>query len=354
MRALTRSEALVVWLLMTRSARRIPRGPGVEMPHRRTLQDVRRRAYERGWLRDRYIPAPLAFGRDRVTFALARPPADEILSVAERWSGRADAVVLWVGSDGVFAVFLSTRSSRARFGASPSFDDRLSPVQVLEVESRQSTVPVYFDFEMAWVRATGLPGVSDRCPRALPEPPEGEDGRPAKLPSPSQRGAIQRLVDASAHEIGPIRPRPLDALRGIEQRSERLGWAAHRSLLDPRAVASSVRGFPMWLSFVNGRLLPGRTPADLFRALVAVARVSPFLYVSDGTTVLFAALSRGPGAAGSPGRGPVLPTVQTCLKEISVVQWPLQTTRVLVDHEYGPALGGGIRKSRVRTLTGRS
>jgi hypothetical protein len=340
-RILTRTEAVVVQLLLARSRGPVARVPGIEMPHRRTLQSVRQRAYQRGWVRDRYVPAPAAFGLDRATFALARPHADSARALVEAWRARPENVLLWASDAGVFGAFFSRSGGETDLASELGGGAEASTVHLLESATTQQAIPVYFDFEMAWVRATGLTGVSRECPRPLAAPRLGADGPPSALPSPTQRTAIRAWVADLERTHGP-RPSVFPLLRPrIEEQSLRLGWVEFRPILDPGAVAAAVTGFPAWCAFVHGRLQPRAEPSELFRALVGEAGVSPFLFATDGGGVLFAALSRGPGVRRPPERLAILPLVGTYLREISVEQWPLGATRPVTDHEYARCLDAG-------------
>jgi len=182
-RVLTRSEAVVLWHLLARDRPRVDPLPGVERPHRRTMQDVRQRAYARGWIRDRFVPAPTAFGLDRLTFALARPLADRLRGQAERWRARPENVLLWSSSEGLFGVFLSGPGTDPELARTLAADGEGAVLYPVAVPAREEAVPVYFDFELAWVRANGLPGASAGYPRPIPEAPVGEDGPPPRRSS---------------------------------------------------------------------------------------------------------------------------------------------------------------------------
>jgi hypothetical protein len=307
------------------------------------MQDVRQRAYARGWIRDRFVPAPTAFGLDRLTFALARPLADRLRGQAERWRARPENVLLWSSSEGLFGVFLSGPGTDPELARTLAADGEGAVLYPVAVPAREEAVPVYFDFELAWVRANGLPGASAGYPRPIPEAPVGEDGTGRSAPSPVQRAALRASLAAREEHEAPVRP-VWPVLGGtLEERSLRSGWSAFRCLLDPVALATLMTGMPGWCAFVLGSLRPSARPVELFSALVGAAGVSPFLFATQERRVLFASLARGPGTPAEPGRAPVLPTLQAYLQDITVVNWPLGTTRVLADHRYSRALAVGVR-----------
>jgi hypothetical protein len=183
----------VIGLLIARSHQRLRSEPGMEIPGRSTLQTVRQRAYLRGWIRDRYLPAPDAFGLDRLTFALARPPMERAPKIVERWQTRADNVLLWATDEAVLGVFLQRVTTGHR--RPPILEEAdVTSAQILEVDCSRDAIPVYFDFEMAWVRATGLPGVSSGYPRTLPGLTRDPLRQSIIAPPPSQLEDLIRLV----------------------------------------------------------------------------------------------------------------------------------------------------------------
>jgi len=340
---LTPSEATAVRQLISRSEPRLVDLPGAAPLPRRTFQTIRQRVYQRGWIRDRFLPSPSRFGVERVTIALVAAHADKAASLVGEWRARPENVLLWASDDSVLGVFLSRRGSGESLSGVLEAEGTSRESYVLEVDGRPEAIPSYFDFEAAWVRATGLSGLTG-YPRSLFGPSGGPGGSgPAEL-LPSHRRAVEELLRATSEPLGPAEERPITSRlfqRRAEERLVRLGWVSFRSFLDPAAVAGSVSGFPSWLAFVHGSLLPGAGPPELFRALVGECGVGPFLYVTDDRELLFATLSRGPGAPGEPGRAPVLPTVRTYLEDIDVVRWPLVSTRVVTDHAFGRLLGHG-------------
>ena len=338
MRDLTRSEAEVVGLLLGRDDRTLRRFPDVAYPHRRTIQEIRHRAYERGWLVDRLIPAPRAFGLDRASFAFARVPEDRIEAEVDRWRLRPECVVLWRHGAELFGVFLHPAQAGPALDGGPLNPASGVDLEVMEVECRSVTLPVYFDYEMAWARMAGLPGVSRACPRPIPDPTPTIDGEPADTVPPFQRNRVQELVRG----VGPIGHGSMlgDGFwpARFEERCHRKGWTSFRALLDPVAVGETVGGLPEWVAFVRGTLRPGAEASELFRALVLSARVSPFLLASSAERVMLATMAFPPGHRSTNERSPVLPTFREFLSEISVTNWSLRETEVLVNHDYVGAI----------------
>jgi hypothetical protein len=337
-RSLTRSEAEVVGLLLARDERPLRRVPGVAYPHRRTIQEIRQRAYERGWLVDRLIPAPLAFGLDRMLFAFAHAPSDQINAQLDRWRRRPECTLLWRRATELFGVFWTRAPESAGLGRELLDPAGGSHSELLEAESRSISVPVYFDYEMAWARVAGLSGVSAACPRPVPEPvPTGDRGPVGTLPT-FQQDRVRDLVRgfATSGAEGSLGDRFRRAR--FEGHARQRGWTSFRTLLRPVALGDTVSGFPDWVAFVRGRLRPGAGASDLFRAVVLSARVSPFLFASSDEQVLLVTMAYPPGSRSAAPRTPVLPTVQEYLADVSVTNWSLRETQVLTDHDYVGAI----------------
>lgn len=337
MRALTHAEATIVHQLIARSGTRIESISGETSPPRRTAQSIRQRVYARSWIRDRFIPSSILFGRDRMTLGLAEPHADRVESLIERWKSRPENVLLWTSDEVVMGVFLSSHERQSKLSTIISDENSSRSEYFLDVGCHRNSIPVYFDFELAWVRCAGLSGLAG-YPRSIFPSENSLDASLPKSLSQSQRKTIEDLVSTFENKRGPL-DRSRITYRFLRRRLEdlclRRGWARFRSFLDPVSVALSVTGFPGWCAVTHGRLLPGARPGDLFRGLLLKARVSPFLFVTDQDQVLFATLSTGPRTDSTEPRTFVMPTVNNYLREIAVVRWPLGGTKVITDHIYG-------------------
>ena len=113
MHGLTDAEARVVW-----SALALPGAPerarldGSGLPSS-TYHAARRRAYDEGWIRDRFVPDPVAFGAPVVSFLLGRPYAEEIVAVGRRWGQTEGAAVVWTGTPMSLGVFFHPNRAAA-------------------------------------------------------------------------------------------------------------------------------------------------------------------------------------------------------------------------------------------------
>lgn len=340
MRVLSPAEATAVWLLIARSRPAMEPVDGIPPLPRRTFQTVRQRVYERGWITDRFIPSPSVFGNGHVVFALSQPLSDRVASLVERWSALPENVLLWASNESVLGVFFQSENDSRDFAQQLAIEESSRDHCRIRVACRRDAIPAYFDYEAAWVRATGLLGVVG-YPRSIQSDWSIPEGKGTRRATPAQSKAVAKLAYAVHSRLGQTASGPFGAgyrRRSDEERCIRRGWATFRSFLNPIEVARSVTGFPGWCACVWGDLLPEARITEFFQALVAEAVVSPFLFVTDQQKVLFATLSRGPGNRRTVERISVLAIVRRYLRDISVVRWPFTSTRVITDHEYGPLL----------------
>ena len=115
------------------------------------------------------------------------------------------------------------------------------------------------------------------------------------------------------------------------------GVGEFRSFLNPAACSRWASNFPEALAFVRGVLVETATAPELFRLLVTDCRVNPFLFTTDGRSVLFACLSNrveDREEISVSQRIALLPTVQRFLRQIVVLREPLVDLDTLVDHRY--------------------
>lgn len=340
MRVLSSAEATAVWLLIARSRPAVAPVDGILPLPRRTFQTVRQRVYERGWITDRFIPSPSVFGTGYVVFALSQPHSDRAAGLVDRWRARPENVLLWASDESVFGVFFQSGNDPHAVVQGLAIEQSSRDHCMIQAACRRDTIPAYFDYEAAWVRATGLPGVIG-YPRSIQREWSIPEANGTRRPTPAQGKAVAELAYTDPFHPGQTPPGPFRAgfrRRSAEERCIRRGWATFRSFLNPIEVARSVTGFPGWCAFVWGDLVPEARILEFFQALVAEAVVSPFLFVTDRQKVLFATLSRGPGNRRNVERVPVLGIVRRYLRDISVVRWPFLSTRVITDHDYGPLL----------------
>lgn len=347
MRSLTDAEARVIGVLLAGN-------PGLERERlkvaavpRSTYHAARRRAYAEGWVIDRYVPDPPAFGRSHGTFLLLRPFADRFAEVTEQLSAAPDNVVLWASTQLVLAVFLH-RSETDHSGLLARVEKSRLASWAFPVPVDLSTpaVPVFFDFEGLWSHLADFRGTV-AYPRGLggTEDPLGDrDPGTAKEWGWAARQLVERpfvsLAQGRAgHLVGPF------GLPWSQQKLLRSGRVGHRVFLQPgRPPPYQGRGADQVI-FITGELRPSAQPPQLFMKLTRESRVFPFLFVAGTKRLLIGALGRPTnGATGSTstadGRTPVMETLREHLEGIEVVQESAANIRFPVEHRYDRLIPG--------------
>jgi hypothetical protein len=342
-RSLTEPEARVLAsMLGNGSATERDRLRSLDIP-RSTYHAIRRRAYAEGWLRDRYVPAPSAVGRPYVTFALARPFADRIQDSAQAWRSRPGNVLLWTGPLLSLGVFFDSSPSddeatRARVadGTSSSWSFALT------CDSREPTVPVYFDFEGAWNHLSHGPGTVG-YPRGLLSLEPDRPGGPARPIGRRDQWAIGQLLarpfvaseqGRPGHLLGPL------GLPWAQRRVIETGRVGHRVLADPARIPPFRGQLADRVVFVTGSLVEGASPRALFEELSTVCRVFPFLYATDGARLLVGALGSGaPQTRAGEERTSVIATFRRAIREIDILEQSVSELTVVVDHRYDRLVG---------------
>jgi hypothetical protein len=339
MRALTDAEARTIAVLLGSAAaperERLARSG---LP-RSTYHAARRRAYDEGWLRGRYVPEPDRFGFPFATFIVARPYADQVEQLIERWAADAGNVLLLGGPTVVVGTFFHRTEAEARaMAAGKAWGDLAGSAGTVVADLRTPSVPVYYDFEGLWSHLSGTSGTI-AYPRGIggPEPtPPGDGGTP---PTDHQRWAAGELLarpfvdsENGARLVGPL------GLPFSQQRLVARGWIHHRVFLDPSKLSSYRGNAADEYVFISGTPKPGLRPETLFQSLVRESRVFPFLYVVGSDRLLIGAMgaSRQRGAPPSPdgSRRPVMPTLQESISGIEVIQQAASTVPIRVDHRY--------------------
>ncbi len=340
MRALTDSEARVLAVLLSaRADHEKERLKAAQVP-RSTYHAVRRRAYEEGWLRDRYVPHPVPIGRPVVAFLLVRPFADRADELVRKLEANGGTVVLWTGTQVVLAVlFVAKPSDADRLAAGLAADRLCPPPVVVATAVAGPTVPVYFDFEGLWCNLAGLPGTL-AYPHGLGGGVEtAADDGVATPPSSHQWWAISELVtrpfapvvaERGGHLIGPF------GLPFSQRKILQRGWVVHRTILDPSRLPAYQGRAADQVVLVTGTPRAGARPDQLFATLTRESRVFPFLFATGADRWLVGALG---GSAPPPpelqrSRRPVLPTLREYLEGIEIVQEAAAGLRTVVDHRY--------------------
>jgi len=170
----------------------------------------------------------------------------------------------------------------------------------------------------------------------------GPDDEAAPSPSRHQWWAAGELVHRPfADPLGTTAGQLAGPL-GLPFSQRRLvaqGWVNHRVFLDPSTLSSYRGNAADQYVFLSGQLRADARPEVLFQTLVHECRVFPFLYVVGESRLLIGAM----GASGNPPsptdpamarRRPVMPTIQSAVSGIELIQEPARNLTAQVDHRY--------------------
>lgn len=349
MRALTDAEARVTAaMLAAAQENERERLRQIQLP-RSTYHAVRARIYAEGWLRDRYLPNPLALGFPSATFALARPFAEKADELVRRWHDEPGTVLLWRGAQSVLSVaFHQDAATAARAAARLGGSGLTSDITVLTADFREPSVPVYFDYEGLWTHMVDLPGVTS-YPRGLGGNAINPN-RKGVVPSESLRRSAAEILARPFVAAQDGRPGHLMGPSSLPRSLRRLvdqGWVERRIFPDPGLLPAYHGRTADQIVLIRGELVPNARGDALLALLTGECRVYPFLFVTQGRRVLIGSLGQSPGAPSTvPGvRRPVLPSLQQFLEGIEIVQEPAGGLQRILDHRYDrliPALVGPL------------
>ncbi len=346
MRSLTDAEARTIAVFLGSAAaperERLARSG---LP-RSTYHAARRRAYDEGWLTDRYVPEPERFGYPIAIFVVARPFADRFEELVARWSNEPGLVAMWGGRGAILATFLcSTGKEADGLVAGASWKELVSSSNCVVADLHGPSVPVYFDFEGLWTHLAGIEGMV-AYPRGLGGSPAPEDGGTPPLTDHQRWAASELLARPFQSErpggrlVGPL------GLPFSQKRLVAKGWVNHRVFLDPSKLASYRGNAADVYVFVSGTPKPGSRPELLFQTLVRECQTFPFLFVASPSQILIGGLGASNPKAGPSGlegggqRRPVMPLLNEAMSGIALLQVPAASLPVLVDHRYDHILLG--------------
>jgi hypothetical protein len=326
-------------LLAARPDRERERLRQVPVP-RSTYHAVRRRAYEEGWLRDRYVPHPVPLGRPFVTFLVARPFADRLEDFGRTIAEDPGNVVLWSGAQMSLAVIFQSEADEPKRLLARIQSSRLTSAPwAVTVRADAPTIPVYFDFEGLWCHLAGLEGTL-AYPHGLGGPVgAGENGEAGASLSSHQKWAVAELLrrpfvatsqGRGGHLVGPF------GLPFSQRKMLAKGWVTHRTLLDPARVPEHRGKVADQVVFITGTPKSGARPEALFATLTRECRVFPFLFVVGPDRWLLSALGGSNPMPSEPAgpRRPVLPTLRLYLEGIEILQEAASGFAAQVDHRY--------------------
>ncbi len=330
---------MIAVLLAARPDRERERLRLVAVP-RSTYHAVRRRAYEEGWLKDRYVPHPVPLGLPVVTFLLVRAYADRSEELLRTLSADPGAVLVWTGGPITLAVLFHGNPSAPRRLIERIIAGRLAATPTaVTVRADGPSVPVYFDFEGLWCHLAGLDGTL-AYPHGLGggEPVNDEDTTQTRLTS-HQRWAVSELLrrpfaaaesGRGGHLVGPF------GLPFSQRKILQRGWIVHRTILDPSRLPPYGGRAADQVVLITGTPRAGARPEVLFSTLTHESHVFPFLLAVGPDRWMLGALGgSGPAAPESrTSRRPVLPTLREYLEGIEIVQEPASSFTAAIDHRY--------------------
>ena len=329
--ALTKAEAAVLLSLLgadwRETERHRIRTSGIP---RSTYQEAKRRLYQEGYLLNRFIPDPHAFGFDGFRFLVARPFVGEIPTLARQFESDPRTVTLWVGATSLFVVQL--------FGPAPTSEPEgpqglagtpTGTVLAVNAGVAREQIPIFFDPEGMWARVVGDAGPL-RYPRGVPCPGL-PDGAPHSPPGPRAGWALRELL-ARPFATGIEGREPAHLGAPFLPRSERhllaQGWAAWRVLPAlSKTLAHGGREIRQ-LIVITGRLQPGLRLPQVTGALARRTGSSPILAATDGTQVILVALGGVGARDGRTQSTSVLGTLTATLTDLQIVRedlWALST-----------------------------
>jgi predicted transcriptional regulator len=338
MRRLTRAEAIVILSLLASEElpkRELIRRSGLPS---RTFEVARKRVLAAGWVQERYIPNLVLLGRPMLSVVLAHPYAECLRDVVNRWKVIDGNALLWRGGTSVLGVFCRSPLKPAlKLSGELGETEIFSRLRALEIDTRVSAVPAYFDFQGAWSRVVG--GLNPvGYPHSLPD----RIGWPNPVREASQ--SELRLIETTTRSA-------IYASRGSEHvepsqsglRRDEVTRALDNRLVTLRAFLGlgSLPGYRLWelrqIVFLTGHL---RRPAQDWMILEELKRragLTPFLFVSDGVDVLLALLSPNPDAqdlAIGINAKSVVEALNEFFSSIHVTREPTSDFALLVDHRY--------------------
>jgi len=327
-REITPAEAGVIASLMAADAipeRERIRASGLSP---RTYETARRRSFAAGWVYERFVPDPLAWRLPYLRFDIVRPDPGEEGQFNDRLAAAPGAFHVWRGDGLVFV------ASFAGEGGPRQPDKSAGPGWRLSVDLREPSVPIFFDFEGAWSRIVGIP--PRVYPRSMPSwsgAGQSGEGRP---PVSVRREAETLIRRPFAGRDGAPSGRHLGSWIGLGggRRAMSARLVQRRCFLD----LARLPGFDGWrlrsVGFVMGPLRAGAGPESLYRELLFEGGMTPFLFASDGESVLIGALSPAPPGAPDRPRTRISEILASRLESSTLITTPVTSLSTPVAHRY--------------------
>jgi hypothetical protein len=321
---LTESEGLTLLTVLARAGENTHRGlEGRSLPSS-TFYSVRRRAYEAGWLSDRYVPNPWVNGFSAVECLLAKPSAPDFAAWGKKWAADPENVVLWIGLNSIFGLFFRRNLDSTAW----------KECTRVRVTPTSGSAPVFFDYSRLWGKFLGAQ-VPTRYPRPLVTRTLHED-----------RTRISVLKELLARDAPPgpvpVRSRIWHLPSGLPRSQQRLldwGIVQSRTFLNVETLPSFRGRIPGELVFITGTLRTGISGAEVLARLNESSNASPFLLMDDGQRMIAATLGQIAAVGGTRKRvpstsRPVLSTLSPLVDDVQVTIERTDSLRKTVDHRY--------------------
>lgn len=293
-----------------------------------TYNLARKRIYLEGWIHDRWVPSPGAFGCPVVELDLARPSPADLPRLERTWQGDPECTLLWVGVQSALGIFYRRSGARAGEGGSPAPD--APSARSVRVSARAGALPVFFDYSGLWARFGGY-----RVPRSYPR------GLPVRSEKVAGRDLSSARTLLGRPPTGPEELPWVNLLRlpRGQRRAVEQGVVQLRSVLEWRALPAFQGRRIGEVVLISGRRRSVPEPAEASRggllgALNHDCGVYPFLFAEDPDQVLVGGV--GLTQAGLPGRVPVatarrsvMRTLEEHLTDLEITLEPVEGLREL-------------------------
>jgi hypothetical protein len=335
-RELTIAEATVIGSLLSADASTERNRIVASGLSPRTYETARRRVFEAGWVSERFVPDPLAWGLDCLRLDIVETGSTAVdPGWSEYFAASPGAIHLWQGRSLVFAARIERAMTRRGSGGPAEGTTVPKFHWSMAIDLHQPNLPAYFDFDGSWSQVLGRSGPR-RYPRSLPCWVDASRG--VLEPPPNRLRSLAAVLVRKPFLSRPERPGTGHlgsiARLGPGQRATNVGLVQRRCFLN----LATVPGFQGWqiesLAFVHGYLKPSLAPETLFRQLLYESRFTPFLVAFDGREVLFGALGPPPPSGPLASRVAVSEILRDRLDSWQVVATPVSSLKTLVNHRY--------------------
>jgi hypothetical protein len=334
-REATPAECAVIWSLLAAnsiSERERIVASGLSP---RTYEVARRRVFEAGWVHERFVPDPLAWGYSTLDLLVAQPNPGAGGALVSRLMAAPGVFLIWQGTGVVFAASFATRGLGTVRGFTAISSTASGANFQLSLDLDGPSVPIYFDFEGAWSRV-----LEAAAPRVYPRPlPRWSGGGTSgdELPRPRLRGDAEALIRRPFRQPESLTTgKHLGSLAGLGAgRRALLAGLVERRCFPDLGKLPGYRGWSLRnVAFHLGELRAGEGPERLYRELLLEGGMTPFLFVTDRRSVLIGALSPPPRSKGGTNRRRISEILDGLLESSTLVSAPIDSLSAPMNHQY--------------------